>query len=102
MTSAVGLPVATSSANVGPDITATCADEPITFWITSDIRSSVPASRPFVQLTRVVPSARCGLIALYTSRTECDGIALSTTAASPRTSAIDVDADTFGGNGTCG
>ncbi len=53
ITTAVGSPRATSRANVGPERTATRGSNfrAITWRATSDIRSSVPCSRPLVALT---------------------------------------------------
>ena len=74
---AVGSCCATSDAKLGPERTTTgCA--PTSCSMTSDIRSSVPPSRPFVALTRTAPLNTCGAAARRTARHPCDGMATTT------------------------
>ena len=54
----VGSSLATSTAKLGPDSTTTARSGPSSSAITSDIRSSVPLSSPFVALTTVACGCR--------------------------------------------
>ncbi len=74
-TTAVGMPLATSDAKLGPDRTATGHASPTASPSSCDMRSNVPSSSPLVVLTIVAPDGREGRAASITCRRPCDGTA---------------------------
>ena len=83
--------MATSSANVGPEIAAIRGSNaaPTTSPMTSDMRISDPVSIPFVAVTSFISGRMCGSICSQTWLQTCDGIALMTISAPLRTSSTD-------------
>ncbi len=84
---AVGNCCATSIAKLGPDSTTIAGPDPNSSAMTSDIRSSVSDSSPFVALTMVARGATKGAADRMTARHPCDGIAETISSVSKSASA---------------
>ncbi len=89
-------------AKLGPDKTTIGCAGFTSCAITSDIRSIVPPSSPFVALTIVARAAIDGAACRMTLRHPCDGIAETTSSAPPSASASEWVTTTRSGSGTSG
>ena len=98
----MGAARATSAANDGPDSTTTGRTGPSSCSMTSDIRFSVPVSKPLVALTTVVPGPTAAAARRNSALAPWDGTA-STTASAPSTaSSRDAVGETAAGIGAPG
>jgi hypothetical protein len=103
ITVAAGCSSAISRARLGPDSTATrSAPAPVTSQMTSLIRFVVPSSMPFISDSSVASEGSSGAQPVRFSRSDWDGTARTTMAASSSASAGSAVARTASGSRTPG